>query len=585
MPDQTEIPVSSFPDAQSINGGDKVTGLQNNSNTNFTFSSILSWLVNAVRAVFVPVTRTVNGKTLDTNITLNASDVGARPSTWTPSVTDIGAQPVIAASGILMGDGAGGVAAATAGTDYATPSQIPSVPSAYTSNPAMDGTASPGSSGAWARGDHVHPSDTSRIPTTEKGAANGVASLDSAGKVPSSQLPAIPTTAAGVSYDNTASGLAADDVQEAIDELAAGAGGGGVDPETIAPVEDTTTATVAHPLGWIFYLNGILYRALSDIAVGGTINTASGGNATQTTVAQNFKRTVTLTSAQYAQLSAAEKSADIVYIITDDNAISADDVDYDNTASGLTAMNVQDAIDEVYGDIPSQPSDIGAQDTITASGILKGDGAGGVSAATPGTDYQAPLTFDATPTASSTNPVQSGGVYTDVRTRVPVIGMGKNLLDNWYFLNPVNQRGATSGSAGYCIDRWKASYGSGGVSWSLTSDGLSYQPVNTSSYGYIAQVIDSDVLSFIVGKRIHVHAITSSGDMLGGTIIYAANATIFDDTYSSHRVRMRFSGNELRIESFASALILKCVKFELGAEQTFAHLESSIWVPNSRLRI
>ena len=392
MPEQTDIPISSFPDAESITNADKVTGLQGNANKNFTFSSILAWFVNAVKSAFVPVTRTVNGKTLDTNITLNASDVGARPSTWTPSVTDIGAQPVITASGILKGDGAGGVAAATAGTDYATPAQIPSVPSAYTSNPTMDGTASPGSSGAWARGDHVHPSDTSRIAATEKGAANGIASLDSTGKVPSSQLPAIPTTAAGVSYDNTASGLVADDVQEAIDELAAGVGGGGVDPETIAPVEETTTAAGAHPLGSIFYLNGVLYRALSDIAIGGTINTASGGNATQTTVAQNFKRTVTLTSAQYSQLSAAEKAADIVYIITDDNAISADDVDYNNIASGLTATNVQDAIDEVYGDIPSQPSDIGAQDEITASGILKGDGQGGVSAAVAGTDYQAPLT-------------------------------------------------------------------------------------------------------------------------------------------------------------------------------------------------
>ena len=31
----------------------------------------------------------------------------------------------------------------------------------------------------------------------------------------------------------------------------------------------------------------------------------------------------------------------------------ASDVDYDNTVSGLTATNVQDAIDEVYGDIPT----------------------------------------------------------------------------------------------------------------------------------------------------------------------------------------------------------------------------------------
>lgn len=37
-----------------------------------------------------------------------------------------------------------------------------SVPSASAANPAMDGTAAPGTSGAWARGDHVHPHDTSK---------------------------------------------------------------------------------------------------------------------------------------------------------------------------------------------------------------------------------------------------------------------------------------------------------------------------------------------------------------------------------------------------------------------------------------
>lgn len=40
------------------------------------------------------------------------------------------------------------------------------VPSPYTSNPAMDGTASPGSSSDYAKGDHVHPSDTSRAPVS-----------------------------------------------------------------------------------------------------------------------------------------------------------------------------------------------------------------------------------------------------------------------------------------------------------------------------------------------------------------------------------------------------------------------------------
>lgn len=80
--------------------------------------------------------------------------------------------------------------------------------------PLMDGTAAVGTSAKYAREDHVHPTDTSRvptsrtvnghalssnisltasdvsaIPTSQKGAASGVAELDSSGKVPSSQLP------------------------------------------------------------------------------------------------------------------------------------------------------------------------------------------------------------------------------------------------------------------------------------------------------------------------------------------------------------------------------------------------------------
>lgn len=39
----------------------------------------------------VPTSRTVNGKALSSNITLSASDVNARPNTWTPSASDVGA--------------------------------------------------------------------------------------------------------------------------------------------------------------------------------------------------------------------------------------------------------------------------------------------------------------------------------------------------------------------------------------------------------------------------------------------------------------------------------------------------------------
>lgn len=131
MPDYSDIPISSFPNAESVDASDKVTGLKSGANTNFSFNSILAWLVEQFQAVFLP--SSARGQaggvaSLDANGTL--------PSNQLPTITpsDIGAQDTITASGILKGDGAGGVSAATpgtdyqapltAGTDYATPAQL-----------------------------------------------------------------------------------------------------------------------------------------------------------------------------------------------------------------------------------------------------------------------------------------------------------------------------------------------------------------------------------------------------------------------------------------------------------------------------
>lgn len=78
-----------------------------------------------LKAYFVPQTRTVNNKALSADITLTASDVSALPdSTVIPS--------------------------AGTGSSY----------------PTMDGTRNLGSNAGFARVDHVHPSDTSRVPTS-----------------------------------------------------------------------------------------------------------------------------------------------------------------------------------------------------------------------------------------------------------------------------------------------------------------------------------------------------------------------------------------------------------------------------------
>lgn len=116
--------------------------------------------------------------------------------------TDTTRQAKITASGLLKGDGVGGVTAAVAGTDYIASHQdisgkldksggtmtgkltldgaptsnlhaatkkyvddsIPTVPVATTTTPKANGTAAVGSETKWAKGDHVHPTDTTRAP-------------------------------------------------------------------------------------------------------------------------------------------------------------------------------------------------------------------------------------------------------------------------------------------------------------------------------------------------------------------------------------------------------------------------------------
>lgn len=55
--------------------------------------------------------------------------------------------------------------------------------------PLMDGIDAVGTSQTASRSDHIHPTDTSLIPLTQKASANGVASLDAGAKIPVSQMP------------------------------------------------------------------------------------------------------------------------------------------------------------------------------------------------------------------------------------------------------------------------------------------------------------------------------------------------------------------------------------------------------------
>lgn len=104
-----------------------------------------------------PTNHAINSTTYGAGSSTNYGHVRLSDSTTSTSSTD------------------GGYAATPAAVK-AVKDSIPTVPSAYTSNPEMDGTASAGSSTAWAKGDHIHPTDTSRAPTSH------AASSDTYGK-------------------------------------------------------------------------------------------------------------------------------------------------------------------------------------------------------------------------------------------------------------------------------------------------------------------------------------------------------------------------------------------------------------------
>ena len=133
MPDNpTPVAISDLPVASTPTANDILAGEQSGTTSQFAFSAILAWFEQQLTPAdidAVPTSRTINGNALTGDIVLDAEDVGAA------SVDDLD-----------------NVAAA--------------IPAASDADPAMDGTASPGVSGSWARGDHVHPSDTSKADLT-----------------------------------------------------------------------------------------------------------------------------------------------------------------------------------------------------------------------------------------------------------------------------------------------------------------------------------------------------------------------------------------------------------------------------------
>lgn len=122
-----------------------------------------------------------------------------------------------------------------------------------------------------------------------------------------------------------------------------------------------------------------------------------------------------------------------------------------------------------------------------------------------------------------------------------------NILDNWYFANPINQYGAVSytsatRSNGYTIDRWKL------LSGSLTvgSDGVTLD-------GTFVQILENPLPD---GKT---------------------TATVLTDTGP---IDAQYDNSSRTFTVTATGRKLIAAKLELGSTQTLCHKEDEVWVLN-----
>lgn len=151
-----------------------------------------------------------------------------------------------------------------------------------------------------------------------------------------------------------------------------------------------------------------------------------------------------------------------------------------------------------------------------------------------------------------------------------------NLLDNWYFPDPINQRGQTeydvNSGQSYCIDRWLFH----GDVFTLSGDGLSF----SRSGDYIFQRLEPKVRGALHGKQITLSVLTDRG-LSSGTITYISDASsaisVFKDLYVRCEINSQHNPVFYNLDNSCRFI---AAKLELGGRQTLARQENGEWVLN-----
>lgn len=169
--------------------------------------------------------------------------------------------------------------------------------------------------------------------------------------------------------------------------------------------------------------------------------------------------------------------------------------------------------------------------------------------------------------------------YTKINILDVTKQVNKNLLDNWYFGNPVNQRGKTLyNTYGYCIDRWILNRGELNCSLPLSlTTATSYD--NSVLYQFTEVIIQSTTYTYSVlfndGMLLSMtHYVEKNDSETRQYFLYSDDNNIFIMLETNvGNYKGRFCCNIYN--RIYSPIYPLAAKLEMGTEQTLAYKNSN----------
>lgn len=152
---------------------------------------------------------------------------------------------------------------------------------------------------------------------------------------------------------------------------------------------------------------------------------------------------------------------------------------------------------------------------------------------------------------------------------------GRNLLDNWYFADPINQRGQTSYTgAVYGVDRWRSLTGN---TISVEMSGLRITGSNDTSFSnMIQQNIPEELLNALDGKTVTASILVAENT--GGGAVATRLGSIPGSAVTTGLSTFTVTFNKISHSYFSiqcatpntANFVVQAVKLELGTQQTLA---------------